>query len=123
MSSQVRQISIRICPMLLVITLLLAGCGGATNGAASAQATTVTTGAVPAGATPTTIEKVSLIYPGPGNFIFLPFEVARLKGFYTDEGLAVDTTYGKTGPAGVTALNSGNADFAGTTIDLALTSA
>jgi len=94
MSSQVRQISIRIYPMLLVITLLLAGCGGATNGAASAQATTVTTGAVPAGATPTTIEKVSLIYPGPGNFIFLPFEVARLKGFYTDEGLAVDSTYG-----------------------------
>ncbi len=123
MSSQVRQISSRICPLLLVITLLLAGCGGATNGAASAQATTVATGAIPAGATPTTIEKVSLIYPGPGNFIFLPFEVARLKGFYTDEGLAVDATYGKTGPAGVTALNSGNADFAGTTIDLALTSA
>lgn len=126
---------------LLLTVLLLAACGDATLVPSSAPTVGMSAGTrtgipragaspaavVPLGSTtatrPTTTEKVSLIFPGPGSFIFLPFEVARLKNFYADEGLVVDATYGKTGPAGVTALNSSNADFAGTTIDLALTNA
>lgn len=65
---------------------------------------------------------MSLVFPGPGTLIFLPFEVAKAEGFFSAQGLEVEFTYSKGGPPAVTALTSGSADFAGATLDLALTS-
>ncbi len=67
-------------------------------------------------------QKVSMVYPGPGTLIFLPFEVARTQGFFTDQGIDIDITYSKGGPPAVSALTSNSIDFAGASMDLALNS-
>ncbi|MBI2080930.1 MAG: ABC transporter substrate-binding protein [candidate division NC10 bacterium] len=52
----------------------------------------------------------------------IPFEVARAKGFFAEEGLDVQLVYMKGGPPAVTALQGKSVDFIGTTMDLVVKS-
>jgi NitT/TauT family transport system substrate-binding protein len=52
----------------------------------------------------------------------IPFEVARAKGFFAEEGLDVQLVYMKGGPPAVTALQTKSVDFIGTTMDLVVKS-
>ncbi|MBI3080694.1 MAG: ABC transporter substrate-binding protein [candidate division NC10 bacterium] len=52
----------------------------------------------------------------------IPFEVARAKGFFAEEGLDVQLIYMKGGPPAVVALQAKSVDFIGTTMDLAVKS-
>lgn len=52
----------------------------------------------------------------------IPFEVARAKGFFAEEGLDVQLIYMKGGPPAVGALQAKSVDFIGTTMDLAVKS-
>lgn len=52
----------------------------------------------------------------------IPFEVAKAKGFFKDEGLDVNLISMKGGPPAVTALVGKSVDFIGTTMDLVVRS-
>lgn len=93
--------------LVLLLVVVLAACGSGQPAAAPGGGAT---------------QRVSLVFPGPGALIFLPFEVAKAEGFFRAQGLDVEFTYSKGGPPAVTALTSGSVDFAGATIDLALNS-
>ena len=50
----------------------------------------------------------------------VPYEVARARGHFADQGLAVELVYTRGGTAAMQALVSGGVDYAGTSFDVAL---
>jgi NitT/TauT family transport system substrate-binding protein len=52
----------------------------------------------------------------------IPFEVARAKGFFAEEGVDAQLVYMKGGPPAVAALQAKSVDFIGTTMDLVVKS-
>ena len=93
--------------------LLLAACG-APGGTAQTEGTA---GSAPAAGTSTALVKVDLAFCSQVLCI-LPFEVARQRGYFAEEGLDVNLIYMKGGPPAITALLAKQLDFVGTPIDL-----
>jgi NitT/TauT family transport system substrate-binding protein len=83
---------------------------GYLKAASIAAATLLTT--LPGGAL--ALEKVSYLFPAP-DFLpaFTPFQVARAKGYYEDEGLDVSWAVGKGGADVAKQVAIGNADLGG----------
>jgi len=91
--------------------LLLAACGGqdtATEEADTDRAPTSTHGSL----IPVDLAFCSQV------LCILPFEVARQRGYFEDEGLDVNLIYMRGGPPAITALLAKQLDFVGTPIDL-----
>lgn len=53
----------------------------------------------------------------------VPYEVARVRGHFTDQGLSAELVYTRGGSAAMQALVGGSVDYAGTSFDVALQAA
>ena len=93
--------------------LLLAACGAPGGTAQTEQ----TEGTAPAGGEPAALVKLDLAFCSQVLCI-LPFEVARQRGYFEEEGLDINLIYMKGGPPAITALLAKQLDFVGTPIDL-----
>jgi len=108
---------------LLGICILLLGLAGPSVPAAAAEKDKISVGvALPPHATgghgP---QKLDLAFCSQ-LLCVIPFEVARAKGFFAEEGLDVQLIYMKGGPPAVQALQTRSVDFIGTTMDLVVRS-
>lgn len=100
-------------PLTLAITL--AACGGASTTTTDPSVRP----AVPAAtATTPAMKKISIAVPGPNQFMYLVFEVAKGHGDYTREGLNVEITYTKSGTNAVDAVVSGSAIAGAAALDV-----
>lgn len=73
------------------------------------------TAAATLGATPASAQMKKLIFIGAGsvpNVVYLPVYVAEKAGFFKDEGIEVETRYGRGGPLTVQVVANGDADVA-----------
>ncbi|HSH77490.1 MAG TPA: ABC transporter substrate-binding protein, partial [Herpetosiphonaceae bacterium] len=98
--------------------LLLAACGAPSATSESEQGTAA------AGTTeaPRALVKLDLAFCSQVLCV-LPFEVARQRGYFAEEGLDVNLIYMKGGPPAITALLAKQLDFVGTPIDLVVRAA
>lgn len=71
------------------------------------------------GAKPKELQKIDLAFCSQVLCV-LPFEVAKQKGFFAEEGLDVNLIYMKGGPLAVQQLVNQSIDFAGSTMDVAM---
>lgn len=65
-------------------------------------------------------ERVSIAIGGFGNMAYLPYDVARALGYFTEQDLEVEFQYLKGGSQAATALLSKGVDFSGNSLDHAL---
>ncbi len=73
--------------------------------------------AVPASATASEPIPVSIAIGAPKVPVYLNFDLAQAKGYFAEEGLAVDLQYFEGGSDAAAALTSGAADFSGNAMD------
>ncbi len=109
MSGFARPAMHRIGSLPLTLALTLAACGGATTTTPDASARPDASAAPAASATTRpAVKKVSIAVPGPNQFMYLAFEVAKGHGDYAREALEVEITYTRSGPNAVDAVVSGS---------------
>lgn len=112
----------RLSAILVTCLLSLGLTGiGAPAGAAEKDKISVGVALPPQGAGGHSSQKLDLAFCSQ-LLCVIPFEVARAKGFFADEGLDVQLIYMKGGPPAVTALQGKSVDFIGTTMDLVVKS-
>lgn len=97
--------------LALAVVMTLVSCGGGTSTAPGVPPTVSATSA------PAT-KKVSIAVPGPNQFMYLAFEVAKGRGDYVREGLEVDITYTRSGTNAVDAVVSGSAIAGAAALDV-----
>ncbi len=98
--------------------LLLAACGAPSTTSESQQGTAQA--GTPEASRP--LVKLDLAFCSQVLCV-LPFEVARQRGYFAEEGLDVNLIYMKGGPPAITALLAKQLDFVGTPIDLVVRAA
>lgn len=106
----------RIWSLPLTLALTLAACGGGNTGTPAPSAASNPPGG-PATQSPAP-KKISIAVPGPNQFMYLAFEVAKGRGDYAREGLDVEITYTKSGTNAVDAVVSGSAIAGAAALDV-----
>lgn len=104
----------RTSSLALTLAITLAACGGGNTVAPASTSTPAGASATPSPA----LKKISIAVPGPNQFMYLAFEVAKGHGDYAREGLDVEITYTKSGTNAVDAVVSGSAIAGAAALDV-----
>lgn len=109
--------SMRISALLMVLSLILAACGGGsgksteTPKSSDTQAAATNTPQPTEAAKPKEMMKAKIAVGGAGSTIYLPLAVAHYKGFFKEEGIDSEIVDMKGGTQVIQALTSGEVDW------------